>query len=618
MSKYPQPTTNMTFQKPAIGDPKLSFLKLAVFLAIGAFIIIALDLMDGTPLMADIDDNVRRIQINDLLSDGEWYDRRLPGVIDYTSHWSRIVDAPYYLLTKGLSLFMPNDEAALWAERLVPLGLLIVFICAFTAIIRRMASLANPSDPTILTLILTPILALAAVLEFVPGRIDHHNFQILCVMFMAWGLLPKYDDQRRDLRAITIGLAIIISLSIGLETLPIILALLSVLVINAALGKSRPQYLCRHIGLTLFLVTVPFSLITLGLKDSTEAHCDAISAPWIIALSLGGFWLWLGTRNWSLKGDQGGSRIACVTKRLFIFGVGSVIVLAITLWLFPKCLGGPFEMASPLARKLWLDGFGQEKSIFAVFSLSRYETYVKLVFFYLILSAILAFVLAPHYKHWPNALKIFAIITIISVVFVIIQIRHIRLTAVLISLFVPMAVTQYRFSKPEILARIMRLSTALYLMPLGVMIFAYLLIPKSDDPMTAHSILRWDTCNDGDFSVLEKLPHGSIITPIGLSQFLFEQGRPHDLAAIQYQRSAKGIHDILTVFFTDDTEAINAALAKYDYLAICRTRTSLPLLDSPIYASLNSGDDWKGLQAIENPTGSRFQVYKILKTAETE
>ena len=116
--------------------------------------------------------------------------------------------------------------------------------------------------------------------------------------------------------------------------------------------------------------------------------------------------------------------------------------------------------------------------------------------------------------------------------------------------------------------------------------------------------------------MLDTVPRGRIVSTIGLSQTLFERSIPHELAAIQYQRSARGIDDILTIFFTDNNQAVNAALARYDYLAICRIKTGLPLSDSPIFATLNKGYDWPGLSAIESPVPSRFQLYKIEKNAK--
>ena len=604
----------------------LSFIRAAFFVALGTLIIMTWDIIDGVPLMADIDDGVRKAQINDLLADGNWYDRSLPGVIDYKSHWSRLVDAPYYILTKGLNFFLPSETAALWARRLVPLGLLIALIGFFTAIIQRISRLADQEQPPMAAFVAAAAMALVSLLEFVPSRIDHHNFQILCVVIMIWGLLPRKEPYEPESHkpnhgGIAAGGAILVSLSIGLETLPLILAFLSILVVTAAMGMMRTQTLCRQIGLTLCLVTAPFSIATLGVTDTVAAHCDAISAPWIIALTLGGFWLWLGTRIWSNPEHQaprrhGSPSLTTTAKRICIFGVGSAVILAITLWLYPKCLGGPFEMASPLARRLWLDGFSQEKSLFTVFWLTGYGAYIGFVFFYLCLSATLIFVLAPSFKRWPDAIKIVSALVLLSVVFMIIQIRHIRLTAILVCLFIPITITQYQHHKPEIIARLMRKRTALCVLPLAVMIAAYQLTPKPAEYETAHDITRWDGCYNADFSVLETLPRGRIIMTMGLSQTLFERSVPHDLAAIQYQRSAKGIDDILTVFFTDDDRAVKDVLARYDYLAICRINTGLPLSDSPIFAALNKGDDWPGLSAIKNPVLSRFQLYKIEKNAK--
>ena len=160
MSDHPVQISRPAQESPIKDASNLSFVKAAFFVVLGALIIIIWDLVDGVALMADIDDGVRKAQINDLLADGNWYDRRLPGIVDYNSHWSRLVDAPYYLLTKGLSLFMPLETAALWAHRLIPIGLLIVLIGFFTAIIQRISALSGQVHPPMAAFIIAPIMAL--------------------------------------------------------------------------------------------------------------------------------------------------------------------------------------------------------------------------------------------------------------------------------------------------------------------------------------------------------------------------------------------------------------------------------------------------------------------------
>ena len=73
---------------------------LLVLLLISIFIILA-DSHAGGSFTQDIDDELRHVQIQDLLRDGEWFDPVIPLIEQpspYVSPWSRLVDAPYIFI----------------------------------------------------------------------------------------------------------------------------------------------------------------------------------------------------------------------------------------------------------------------------------------------------------------------------------------------------------------------------------------------------------------------------------------------------------------------------------------------------------------------------------------
>ena len=80
--------------------------RLSSLLPIGTFLLIAIGLLAGDAVngstVQDIDDIARRLQIADLLRDGEWHDLKWPFLAmpePYVSPWSRLVDLPYVLVT---------------------------------------------------------------------------------------------------------------------------------------------------------------------------------------------------------------------------------------------------------------------------------------------------------------------------------------------------------------------------------------------------------------------------------------------------------------------------------------------------------------------------------------
>jgi len=125
----------------------------AVLFLVAALIIIG-DYTSGEMFTHDVDDQLRRVQIQDLLRDGDWFDPVLPIIEQpgpYVSPWSRLVDAPYVIIAKAAMLFTDEASALRFAESIVP-PILLIFVCLFYARIfnhltepRRQSLSENPT-----------------------------------------------------------------------------------------------------------------------------------------------------------------------------------------------------------------------------------------------------------------------------------------------------------------------------------------------------------------------------------------------------------------------------------------------------------------------------------------
>ena len=562
-------------------------------------------------MLADMDDALRVIQIKDLISDNQWHDRRLPQIADYNSHWSRLVDLPYYAFTKFFSLFMAQDTAYIWASNCVPV-IAVTFACAIiTAITHRMADLAKIARPHPIALFFLGWLGFIGLLEFSPQRVDHHNFQILCLLGMVLGLIPRTRPQEASPHkhhgGVIISLSILASICIGLEIIPLIIILIGGITIAAAFGRPREIALCRHIGLTLLSLTVPVNLIFVSFSDLMKTSCDAVSAPWVSALMGGGLILF--GFSFICKPAHNGLKTAAL--RLSAGALSGLVLILVTAALFPSCLDGPFNMLSESAKTLWLSEIPQEKSVFWLFKHAAFNSNISFVIFYTAFASILFFVAAPHLKNWPASLKILFMVTIVSSLVTVAQFRHIRLTAILLALFLPLMIGLYQNNKPDIIKHLRSWRAIVFALPTIGLIAGHKLTLKTPLLNSARALLQYDGCTGANFERLSHLPAGVILAPFGISESLLISDHPHQLGNVSFQRAFKGIEDMLTVFFSSSQDSRKSAAQGYDYLVACRSHGDWDLSDSPLYTALNSGVSWPGLTPVMVDENERLMIFKI-------
>ncbi|MBU2533125.1 MAG: hypothetical protein KKB37_10315, partial [Alphaproteobacteria bacterium] len=136
------------------------------------------------PKFGDTDDALRLLQVRDFLVHGNWFDTHLSAIgapQPLNSHWSRLIDLPLAWLVSFFALLLPYLTAETAAAIVWPLLLLYALARFMTAEAERRAGAY--AGAVVLVLL---VLCTTAVFQFMPGRIDHHNAQIL---FATLGLL---------------------------------------------------------------------------------------------------------------------------------------------------------------------------------------------------------------------------------------------------------------------------------------------------------------------------------------------------------------------------------------------------------------------------------------------
>jgi hypothetical protein len=303
-------------------------------------------------LFSDTDDAMHMVVLRDWLAGQAWYDTtayRLDPPHGVLMHWTHVLDLPMGLLVRLFAFFTPEDRAETLMRIVYPILLQIPFFAASIAIARKLMGPSGMSLAALLT-----ALSLTAITQFLPGRINHHNAQIVLLLGMLWATLDLFDP-RLAWRGALAGLFAALSLSISIENLPFILAMLAVAGIawlsrGAAMAKALVWLGAGLAGCTLvaFLATIPPQ------RYGADV-CDAFGGAHLIGALAGGVGLvLLGLATPRLPG---------VLSRLAGAAVAAAAALAAVAFTFPDCLHDPHSAVDPLLREVWLANVQQARPL---------------------------------------------------------------------------------------------------------------------------------------------------------------------------------------------------------------------------------------------------------------
>ena len=314
----------------------------ALLIAI-AWLMIALQLLllfwpETAVTLNDADDAMRLVQMREFLGDHGWFDlhmERLQPPLGYDPHWSRLIDAG---LAGFFTLFHHFTNAA-FAERLMraiwPELWLLPAIGGVSAIAWRMAG----REAAIVALLFA-VLGLPAMLQFKPGRIDHHNVQIaiavLAVAATAW-------SDRLRWAATAAGILTGLGLAIGFECMPFLVLCGAVITIRAIQDHDAAGSM-RAYGFSAVASTIGAFLINVGPDHWARTACDCIAINSATPVVLGGLGLALITYSRDPR-----TSVRCGLIAAVVLAAALVFVL-----LEPRCLGGPYAIVDPSIKLLYL------------------------------------------------------------------------------------------------------------------------------------------------------------------------------------------------------------------------------------------------------------------------
>jgi len=304
----------------------------------------------------DTDDAMRLVMVRDLLAGRGWYDQlvtRLAPPQGVYMHWSRLVDGALAGAMAGARLITPPATAE-WLIRLIwPLAWIFPAAVAALTIARN---IGGRSAVFLTALLLCFDLGLYE--QFVPGRIDHHNLQIVMALIALAGATLRAQDGRG---AIVAGLAGALGLGVGLEALLIHGLIGAYYAFRLARDRGQASVTGAY-GVSLAIACIAIFLFQTPPWRWSLSFCDALALNSVVAVTVAGAGLALSAAL--------ASRVSPVL-RVGLLAVTATLALGIYLGLDPQCLHGPFAEVGPVARRLWLDRVAEVQPVTRIIRFNR-------------------------------------------------------------------------------------------------------------------------------------------------------------------------------------------------------------------------------------------------------
>ena len=285
---------------------------------------------------------MRLVMVRSLMHGTGWYDQlitRLQPPVGVWMHWSRLLDGGLAAMTSVFHLFLPQEAAENLTRRVWPALWTFPAIGCGLWIARRLAG-----GGAVLMMGLVFVTNLQVFEQFIPGRIDHHNVQIVMVLIAAACAMARSGRPRW---AIVAGVATGLGLAIGIEALAF----------HALIGASyglragdRARGGQPRRATTASPLRAPRSAFY-GLARPPSrwslSFCDALGLKPHRGHSGRG----RGSRRFLGLGHQTGAEVAdrqpCAP--------GRVIAAGVYLAIDPDCVRGPFAAVDPRLVPIWFN-----------------------------------------------------------------------------------------------------------------------------------------------------------------------------------------------------------------------------------------------------------------------
>lgn len=572
---------------------------LVLWLLLAAYLVLQTGALTGLHDL-DTDDAMRLVQTRDWLAGQGWFDttqhRGMPAP-GFSMHWSRLGDlGPAGLITL-FGLAAPAGAAETAAMTVWPLLLLLPALAIVGHIARSLAGPRASAAAMILFGLMGP-----AMWQFKPGRIDHHNLQIIGLLAMLAAVLKLRSARWAGAAA---GVAGAFTLAVGLEALPFWLTLCGLVGVILTVDGARARGPVISFGLTTALATPALALAFNPSRYVLTSVCDQVALPVLGLAVIGGL---------GLAACAFGERaLKSPWARFAAVGVAGAAAMAAFMLLGPNCLSGPYANVDPRLQQFWLGRVQEARPLIPLL--------LHLDGFALNLAAILAlgaaglallFALRPTTR-WPAAIAGVVFLAAFGLVFL--QLRVISYAAALACpLMAAGLVTVLRVVRlprahfgAAVLAGVCLIIGA----PIGVGAMGLWIgrlqpgrVLAQPGPPTASA------CYDPrTYSGLSTLAPGVAAAPIDNGPFIL-MASPLSVLSAPYHRNTAGLlaaHELLAAPW----DRAQARAAGVDYVLLCPTSEISQLPADSLGRRLSKGEVPAWLTPVATPKGGDVKVYRV-------
>jgi len=561
---------------------RINWFALSLFVFVGIYLLLR---APGYPEIFDnlhSDSAMRLVTIRDFLAGQGLHDLtqyRLGLESGTEMHWSRLVDIPIAGIILLFYLFFERQQAEYAALLLWPL---LMFGFALWLAVRIMSELGD----SIAVLFASWMIGinLATEIRFQPGVIDHHNIQVVLLLAVVLAVVTRHCPW---LLAALAGIAMALSLSIGVEIVPLLavcfLGVTCIWILRGNEEQFRVLAFSAGLGLglpILFLISAPNSAYQGG-------FCDALSRDLAVPVILVAASLAI---------------TATTLSHTTVFRRGAFVTILftatafVTVLYFPACLSNPLDSLDPYLKTLWLNHVSETLGIAGIWDgkaswMDMHAGYFPLGVLTVIFSLALALGNPKARFEW---LFIAALIAL-SLAITTYQIRG-ALTLKVLSVF-PLAgmasFLRHRWKKRYGTGA--SLSVWFLVIPflpiswaLGFSIYIKW-VPSSEYAKLAESNYienKAECWSNGVGEILAKLPTGVVSANSNLGADILLHS-PHRVLSAPYHRNQAGMIAQLQIAMAKNSKIAQQLLHKYgvDYLLSCNKDPEL----STLAKSGNSG-----------------------------
>ena len=508
-----------------------------------------------TKTLGDPDDAMRLVLVRDLLAGRGWYDQvitRLQPPIGVVLHWSRLVDGALVALTKAFGLIL-SPQAAETAMRLTwPLFWILPATWCALAIAQRLGG-------SLAVFICAVLLASnqQAFAQFIPGRIDHHNIQIVMTLVAASCAMAKENRSRWALMA---GVATGLGLVIGLEALPFHVLIGMSYALQSATGGDKRET-ARSYALSLLGASLLFYCLQTPPWRWSMSFCDAIGLSLVAAIIVASCGLMVIT----MKRFRTSAR-----SRVLILIATIALAAGVYLALDPVCIGGPLAAVDTRIRPFWFNIVDEMQPLPVI--LERYwDLGISLAWLSGVLIATVIFMLVRNQTRTQPAILLASALAISAVIG---GIEAFRMQSYVFWLGFPLLAVGLSILAARFWGGLMvpTVIVCVLLSPVGIKAQSF-----AEDTVfgSPHSLKPAETefhCHDtAEYRRLRALSPGLVLADISIGPFILAN-TPHSVLNAPYHRMVWGIlaaHDALTATASNAERKFRNL--KIDYLVECRT-----------------------------------------------